>query len=135
MENKYCATCGLELKENGTKGADFEVVTVSATHRDAPARKEMSKAIREKTLVKALEWVMRGGEPPPEYKPATVVGRNANFSRHPVVNLFTGAREYLLVRNDPGPIWRRILGMDTLRVCRGCYDEKYKDHPKQLQEA
>jgi hypothetical protein len=135
LDNKYCATCGLALNESGAKGVDFEVITVSASHRDAAARKTMHKEMREKTLVKALEWVMRGGEPPPEYKPATVVGRNASMSRNPYLNLFTGAREYLLIRNDPGPIWRRIMGMDTLRVCRACYDENYKGHPKQLQQS
>ena len=57
------------------------------------------------------------------------------MSKSPIVNLLTGRREFLLVRNDPGPLMRRLLGMSTLRVCVGCYDDTFKSYPQQLQKA
>ena len=137
MDNKYCATCGLALNESGAKGVDFEVITVSASHRDAAARKTMHKEMREKTLVKALEWVMRGGEPPPEYKTGDRRRpQRAGSIAEPLPSICLPAPVNICSSATiPGPIWRRIMGMDTLRVCRGCYDENYKGHPKQLQQA
>lgn len=137
MNNKYCPSCGKRLAVDpgdrvGDRVSEFKVVTVSPSHMREADRKHFHE--NKGLKLRALEWVITMGAPPPAYKPATVVGRNAKMSS-PIVNLFTGRLEYLLVRNDPGPIMRRLLGMTTLRVCVECYDEKFKAHPQQLQKG
>jgi len=133
MDNKYCPSCAGQLDVDGSsKGKKFTVVTVSTSHQREPNRRAFAK--NPGTALTVLEWVMRGGKPPPEYKPATVVGSNGALFRSPVANLLTGRREYLLVRNPPSSaIMRRLLGMSTLRVCQECYDNMLRNYPRQLQ--
>jgi hypothetical protein len=115
----------------GKKGKAFTVVTVTASMRNASLRRQAAK--NPPMSLQLIGWVVNGGDPPPEYKPATVVGTNKGFSRSPLINMLSGSREFLLVRNPPGAFMRRLLGMSTLRVCQECYDSKLKDYPAQLQ--
>lgn len=134
MNNKYCPSCGKRLNTDpGDRAAEFKVVTVRGSHMNEAGRKHFHE--NKGLKLRALEWVMTGGEPPPAYKPSTVVGRNAPMTNNSTFNLFTGRVEYLLVRNDPGALMRRLLGMTTLRVCVDCYNEKFKSHPQQLQKG
>ena len=135
MDNKYCPSCAVQLDVEGKGGnrAKFRVITVRRSHTNEAQRRQFAK--NKPMSIKALEWVVTGGDPPPAYKPATVVGRNAGFSSAPILNLLTGRSEFLLVPNDPGSFMRRLLGMTTMRVCETCYNDKFKAHPQQLQKA
>lgn len=134
MENKKCPVCaGPLLDPKSKQGKPYSTVTVTASLRNESLRRE--NAVNPPTSLKLLGWVVNGGDPPPAYKPATVVGTNRGFSRAPMLNMLTGRREYLLVRNPPGKIMQRLLGMSTLRVCQECYDQILKDYPAQLQKG